>query len=153
MYDFVRQRVNRAPCVPEASIEFAIQTGLDSCKDLLDDPSSGWTHGLPTNIEILTASRRQLLGELHGMVKAGARLDFELSGHTPLTACVSGWIVRKVPGCFPKRVVAAFLLEQCPVLAHMREPHTYLSEVIREGDRAEIGALISLYRSNRRASS
>lgn len=72
---------------------------------------------------VVCAPPRGYQNELKAIVADGARRDFidAKTRRTPLTACLLGWTVKGVPGCFSVTAVAAFLLEQSPQLANMED--------------------------------
>ena len=115
IYRDLKPLTARTPHIPSSPIQFATDNGLLTMAGLLRNPESGWNgRDRPRPAEIIKAARRQRLDELRAMSAAGAQFDFTYSGHTPLTACLSGWTVRGIPGCFTMKQVAAFLVSQCP---------------------------------------
>lgn len=115
IYRDLKPLTARTPHIPSSPIQFATDNGLLTMAGLLRNPESGWNgRDRPRPAEIIKAARRQRLDELRAMSAAGARFDFTYSGHTPLTACLSGWTVRGIPGCFTMKQVAEFLVSQCP---------------------------------------
>ena len=138
IYQQLGPLTRRTPRIKASPIQFATDNWFSATAELLQDPHSGWNgRDRARHAEILTAARRQRLSELQDMWTKGAPFAFidAPTGHTPLTACLSGWAVprspgrvaaclggstgRGIPGCATKRQVAAFLLKRCPELARI----------------------------------
>ena len=152
IYKTLRTLTSRTPHIPSFPIRFATDNGLLTMAKVLENPHSGWNGRSPPRLaEIVTAARRQRLGELEAMCEAGAQLGFTYTTHTPLTACLSGWSVRRIPGCVTKTQVAAFLLKRCPELAHMPtadgvSPMTCIElSVPHKKERRELETLLARY--------